>query len=130
MGYSIERFGHDVVGTVFEGNIAIEERLQALDALDQALEDLNPAGVLIDLRHASISQYTASDALHFSERIGDRPRPLRRIAYVLRPSQTDLLTSAVAGLYGSDTVRRFETREKALAWLGAFDATASKRHGG
>lgn len=125
MVYSIERFGHDVVGTIFEGNIAIEERLEALGALDRAIEDLNPKGVLIDLSHASISHYTASDALHFSERIGDRPRPLRRIAYVLRPSQTDLLTSAVAGLYGSETVRRFETQDKAMAWLDAFDAKAA-----
>lgn len=119
MTFSIQHFAPEILGTVFEGNIGIDERFDALDALDEEILASNPRAILIDLSSASIRQYGASDALKFSERIGDKPRPLRKIAYVMRASQTDILVSAVSGLFGVATVRRFENRDEALTWLGA-----------
>lgn len=118
MGFSIEHLGPGIVATIFEGEVEIGERFHALDALDEALGASNPKAVLIDLSKASVGHYGASDALKFANRINGKHRPLRRVAYVLRPYQADMLATVMSGLHGPETFRRFEDREAALAWLG------------
>ena len=117
MGFSIEHFGPEIVGTVFDGEVEIGERFDALDALDQALGTSSPKAVLVDLSKASVGHYGASDALKFANRINGKQRPLRRVAYVLRPYQADMLATVMSGLHGPETFRRFEDRDAALAWL-------------
>ena len=117
MGFSIEYFGPGIVGTVFDGNIDMPERFQALDALDRAIEASKPQGILIDLTKAALGPYAATDALKLADRISRRERPLRKVAYVVRPYQNDMVASVMSGLHGQNTFRRFEDRESALAWL-------------
>lgn len=117
MAYSIETFGARVVGTVFRGSVEMHERLSALEALNLALEDSGAKAVLIDMSQAAMGEYSASDALKFADAINRKKKPLRPVAYVLRPSQSDVLATVMAGVHGRNTFRRFEDRETALAWL-------------
>lgn len=117
MAFSIENFGARIVGTVFHGNVEMHERLSALDALNQALEESSAKAVLIDMTRAAMGQCSASDALMFADAIDRKKKPLRPVAYVLRPSQSDMLATVMAGLHGRNTFRRFEDRESAVAWL-------------
>lgn len=117
MAFLIEHFGARIVGTIFEGTVKPKHRLKALDALDQAIAASDPDAILIDLSRATVNHYSATDALKLTSRINDRPRPLRRVAYVMRGYQVDMVATVMSGLHGADTFRRFENREDALAWL-------------
>jgi len=93
------------------------ERLKAIDALDKAIAVTDPKAILIDLSAASLAHYGASDALSLAARINQRERPLRKVAYVLRPHQTDMVAMVMSGIHGPDTFRRFSNRDDAIAWL-------------
>ena len=117
MAFAIERPGPGIVATIFEGDLAIGERFDALDALENALREAKPSAVMVDLSRASVAPYGVAEALKFASRISGKPRPLRRVAYVLRPYQEDMLATVLSGLHGAATCRRFEDRATALAWL-------------
>lgn len=117
MGFSIESCGARIVATVFHGNVEMQERLSALDALNLALEESNARAVLIDMSQAAMGRCSASEARVFADTINRKKKPLRPVAYVLRPSQSDMLATVMAGLHGRNTFRRFEDRGTALAWL-------------
>jgi len=118
MGFAIEHFGAGILGTVFfDGTIDMQERFKALDALDNAIEASSPKGLLIDLSQAALGHYGANDALKLAERISARERPLRKVAYVMRSYQSDMVATVMSGLHGPSAFRRFEDRESALAWL-------------
>ena len=117
MAFAIERLGPGIVATTFEGDLDIGERFDALDALDDAMRAFERAAVLVDLSQASVAPYGVGDALKFASRISGKPRPLQRIAYVLRPYQADMLATVLSGLHGPATIRRFDDRAAALAWL-------------
>lgn len=116
MAFAIERLGPGIVATIFEGELDIGERFDALDALDDAIAS-ERAAVLVDLSQASVAPYGVGDALKLANRVSGKPRPLQRVAYVLRPYQADMLATVLSGLHGPATIRRFDDRAEALAWL-------------
>lgn len=117
MAFAIERLGSGIVATIFEGDLDIVERFNALDALDDALHASGRAAVLVDLSQASVAPYGVGDALKFASRINGKPRPPERVAYVLRPYQADMLATVLSSLHGSAAIRRFDDRATAIAWL-------------
>jgi hypothetical protein len=117
MAYLIDHFGSGILGSIFEGSVDMPERLKAIDALDKAIAVTDPKAILIDLSAANLAHYGASDALSLAARINQRERPFRKVAYVLRPHQTDMVAMVMSGIHGPDTFRRFSNREDAIAWL-------------
>jgi len=117
MGYKVEQAEPGLVVVTFFGRSGADERLNALDEVNVFRTSGEPVVVMVDMGEAEMRPYSAMHALAMSDAVSRRRRPFSKVAYVLRPDQSDMVATTMAGLYGPGLFRRFNNREAALAWL-------------
>jgi hypothetical protein len=117
MGYKVEQAERGLVVVTFFGRSSADERLNALDDVDGFRTSGEPVVVMVDMGEAEMRPYSATHALAISDAIARRSRPFSKVAYILRPDQSDMVATTMSGLHGPGLFRRFTDREAALAWL-------------
>jgi hypothetical protein len=119
MGFKLELIEPGIVAVTFCGVFGVDERFSALDEVNALRASGQPVVVMIDMSNADMRHYSAMHALALSEAVSRRRRPFAKVAYVLRPGQSDMVATTMAGLYGPELFRRFASRDEALEWLRA-----------
>ena len=125
MGYQVEQIEPGLVVASFFGSSSADERLSALEEVNALRASGEPVVVLVDMSKADMRLYSALHALSMSEAVSRRRRPFMKVAYVLRPDQSDMVAATMSGLYGPELFRRFDNRDAALAWLREPTASVS-----